>query len=124
MNTPVTLEIARLLKEKGYNEICQAYFNNESLFNSKVIEQDSDDWNGDSYTNDVVSAPTIAEVVMWLWKTHKIWIYIRNFETLPFCSYILQNGESMISFHNGNKGFKTPAEAYQEAVLHTLKNLI
>lgn len=125
MNTNVNHEISLLLKEKGYDKICQAYFKNESLFNSIVIEQDSDNWNGDSYTNDVVSSPTISEVVIWLYEKHNLHIEILLSDDAPYNTFyyrILRIGQYFTLSHNGIYK-NTPTLAYQEAILYILKNL-
>ena len=131
MNTNVNHEISLLLKEKGYDKICQAYFKNESLFNSRVIEQDSDNWNGNSYSDCVVSSPTISEVIMWLYEKHGIWISVDKVINVKWANnyfdYKIANTDKNKFITQSNIGGvqpNTPTEDYQDAILHTLKNLI
>ena len=56
MTTPVSFEIAKLLKEKGFD--IEIDYGLNQILNLK-------------------SAPTIAEVVMWLYDTHKLDIIVR-----------------------------------------------
>lgn len=72
------------------------------------------------------SAPTIAEAVMWLYEKYNIWISISiningNFEpTIKAYTKVDMAWELQTRMHN----LKTPTEAYTEAILHTLKNII
>ena len=78
MNTHVDFEISQLLKEKGFNEPCQylrvggSYrinFEKEGeLFNNKYPST--------QIPNDWCLCPTIADVVIWLYEKHDIWITV------------------------------------------------
>ena len=122
MNTPVSFEIAKLLKEKGFDDysdkkyIAQCLWQNpnsrEKYKNSEIHKNSSD-----------VVAPTISEVVMWLYEKHGIWISVtlkRHSENKHFAYTIRQaNGiETYLWGHN------SPTEAYEAAIEYTLKNLI
>ena len=99
MNTLVSLEIDRLLLQKGI---------------------------------DMPVSPTIADVVMWLYEKHKIWIYVTIFqtETQFYCqSWIEIPYKETICLKTGKishtpSAFNSPAEAYEAAIKYTLKNLI
>ena len=61
------------------------------------------------------SAPTIAEVVMWLYKKHGFWINV------------YQNSEGSLNFEVDSYGgflYKSPKEAYETAIEYTLNKLI
>ena len=61
------------------------------------------------------SAPTIAEVVMWLYEKHGDWISVVKFEKYSSCTFR----------HNCLfKEYNSPTEAYEAAIEYTLKNLI
>lgn len=72
MNTPVDFELAKLLKDNGFDKIscsdyyhiCEGYPKGYAHCYSDVNAQQE---NG-------ILAPTIAEVVMWLYEKHGIWI--------------------------------------------------
>jgi len=88
MNTPVNLEIHKLLISKGI---------------------------------DMPVQPTIADVVMVLYKKYDIWIYARPYETDKWYSIVMDIPD------NGSKEFVkhiSPKEAYEAAIIYTLKNLI
>ena len=122
MNTPVNFETAKLLKEKGFDLPCRLLYKSEKELEEGIgVDYD---WNRfNSY-----SAPTIAEVVMWVYEKHGVWIksdVISINKVIKFyCSYYkIVNGFTAIpSQLDGN--FNTPTEAYEAAISYTLKNLI
>lgn len=95
MNTPVTIEIERVLIKKG------------------------------------IAMPvktTIAEVVMWLYEKHGIWISVTkdisvNWANEYFDYYILRHNKSTGSNIGGTQP-TSPTEAYLSAITHVLNNLL
>jgi hypothetical protein len=77
------------------------------------------------------SAPTIAEVVMWLYEKHGIWIkvnwYNKNNNNI-FWSYtvekIAQYPEPIDYTPQNSTNTNSPIEAYEAAIKYTLNNLI
>ena len=94
MNTPVKFELAKLLKEKGYP------FEFITVGELKEVP---------------LNIPTIAEVVMWLYEKHNIWIEV-YFDGHQKNFYIVQNGEEI--------EFNSPTEAYEAAITYCLNNLL
>lgn len=154
MNTHVNFEIAKLLKEKGFSWECRHFYNKDKydkeFFLRTGLEYDSDkeliwDWNLNGgklgrlskiipYPNDsdaiYYSAPTIAEVIMWLYENHRVWIYADSYELGKWCYYHRYNRPSDLS-PNITKGgrysredYNSPTEAYEAAILYALNNLI
>ena len=134
MNKPVKFSTAKLLKEKGFKEPvvkCYATFKENivihSIYNSEIPE----DMNGtrheiipNVYPNPpYYSAPTIAQVIMWLYDKYGIWIGVQkdwdDGECLGF--------EAIIDGNDGittTKTVNSPTEAYEAAILYCLTNLI
>ena len=115
MNTPVSFEIAKLLRGKGFSEkTLQAYV-------YRGIEHQDSSYKGwltkDKLLCDI-SAPTIADVVMWLYEKHEIWIEVRNVYFTDFAPII--KGQSRLELNR----CISPTEAYSQAIEYTLKNLI
>lgn len=117
MNTPVSFEIAKLLKEKGFDEECRLCVEDGDErplpFNcGNTIHRNS--------LHSYYSAPTIAEVVMWLYEKHGIWISVdpENDTDTWFFTISYNNSETIF----GN--YSTPTEAYEAAIEYTLNNLI
>lgn len=69
MTTPVSFEIAKLLKEKEFNKSTSKYFR----YDGKECEYNPFNWNEDL---GFYSRPTIAEVVCWIYTKYNIWIQI------------------------------------------------
>ena len=65
----------------------------------------------------ICSAPTIAEVVIWLYEKHGIWIYAKRGYGWEF---VIEKAETL----NNDGTFNTPTEAYSAAILYTLNSLI
>jgi hypothetical protein len=72
------------------------------------------------------SAPTIAQVVMWLYKKYGIWIEVNlplydDFKfTIIECNTIAGKLLNKIS----DESYDSPTEAYETAIEYTLNNLI
>jgi hypothetical protein len=148
MIQPVSFPTAKLLKEKGFNLPTREFWYKEKS-NSKEycttgIEYDSDrdciwDWNNNSgngiaspYPNKKYkyqcSAPTIAEVVMWLYEKYDIWTvvnisidgtwYFELFNLKDKRNAEIEIPYEIAGYHN------SPTEAYEAAIEYTLENLI
>lgn len=117
MNTIVSFETAKLLKEKGFNNVTLSGYN-------KVTNKPINMYNINSQ-NILISAPTIAEVVMWCFNIHKIWIVsfpeLFNGQIVRFYSCIFEDG---IGEDDGDGFFNSPIEAYEQAIKYVLTNLI
>ena len=125
MNTPVKYELAKLLKEKGFDEptlLCYDKCDMLASYAETVFKPKN--YNTSGY---VKSAPTIAEVVMWLYEEHKLWIYIiyekglfhNNIEDTTHTALF---EEDCRVFNMCN--YKTPIEAYEAAIKYCLENII
>ena len=129
MNKPVNYELAELLKEKGFNlKVVNYYhFKKLSLISDKerqvegLVNYNPINWN--FVKEHFTSAPSIAEVLMWLYEKHGIWIsvlYQRHSEGKHWKYNIRQaNGiETVLWEHN------TLKEAYEAAIEYALKEVI
>jgi len=76
MNTLVNFEIAKLLKEKGFDLYCVwSYWNSELTSRTPGYALEDGTTSQENYWDfDRYYAPTIADVVMWLYEKHGIWI--------------------------------------------------
>lgn len=134
MKTQVNFEIAKLLREKGFNEPCtQLYFDGE--LKDITIQKVSYD---DTLSSRYYIAPTIAEVVMWLYEKHTIWIGVeltdntREFYFQPTIwtskdrdfhdEDMIDQAKSICKWKEWQ--YNSPAEAYEAAITYTLENLI
>ena len=125
MNTPVSFELAKLLKEKGFNGICKNIYaygrENQTIENLSELDNNND--------RGYWLAPTIAEVVMWIHKEKGLWINViyMGFELKYSWSIdiITTSGSNWDSYgEEDDVYYNSPTEAYEAAIEHTLKNLI
>lgn len=124
MNTPVSFEIAKLLKEKRITIGGFKYYDNGGVLNHSV---------GFIYSNSgLFLAPTISEVVMWLYEKHGIWINVSITIQKEYYYQCLDiTGKKDPTKNNypsrmckpGNY-FNSPTEAYEVAIEYCLTNLI
>ena len=116
MTEPVNPEIAKLLKENGFDKKVLNCYNIENNNISTAPHHELSNFNAGVH----YSAPTIAEVVMWLYKEHGIWISVdlENYTGTWFFTISYNNSETIF----GN--YSTPTEAYEAAIEYTLNNLI
>lgn len=137
MNKEVNFEISKLLKEKGFDELCNNHYSQalfegtnpdwEGVFPKYSVFKHSDShYNSKPNNNDSwfeCSAPTIAEVVMWLYEKHGIWISVQK----DWDDSICLGWEAKIDFSDGVRITETVnsiREAYDFAIKYVLKNLI
>lgn len=137
MNKEVSFPIAKLLKEKGYSWECENFYKkgkyDKKFYLTTGVEYDSDrncvwDWNlngGKSgmlskvipYPNESTaiyySAPTISDVVMWLYEKRGIWISVNSIDDSTIFRHCFSNID-----------FNSPTEAYEVAIEYTLTKLI
>lgn len=131
MNTTLDFELSLLLKEKGYDEWTTTWHQRgEGVVGCVEGRRDYYNRKGEVYT----SAPTIAEVCMWLYEKHGIWIYVgcRGLEGQEEKTVFIPNGRFVPA--KTKNGFEidpilygpknTPKEAYESGIEYTLKNLI
>lgn len=126
-----SFEVAKLLKEKGFNEKCRGGYHSEFDDNDNPIVM-LEEWAARPYNNDFMdegflcSAPTLQMAMRWLRDTHNISIE-------PFVDF--GSGDDYwwtvdISKIKKNglitelSGYKTYEQAVEAALKYTLKNLI
>lgn len=119
MNTSVKFELAKPLKEKGFDK--KGCLEEKWLGNKYVGKKEIPVF-GISRTSVL---PTIADVVMWLYEKHGIYIQV-----------ISKNVSNQMSFRFELKRFQwdscvsdsilynSPTEAYSAGIEYTLKKLI
>ena len=110
MNTPVKFELAKLLKEKGFPLKNTGYAYNK---NGELVDPCFSIWE--------CEAPTIAEIVMWLYEKHGIWISVDYDQEIQWYYNIVD-----ISEEGGYlvDKFNSHIAAYLAAIDYTLNNLI
>jgi len=120
MITTVTFEQAKLLKEKGFDEPCRFVHDNFDNIEDWVDIDGTMHKNSDKNASVYYSAPTIAEIICWLYEKHNIWIWVEKYEVdTTFIPQIPKaNLQKVLGYYN------SPTEAYSKAIEYTLTNLI
>ena len=116
MNTPISFEIAKLLKEKGYDESCNRWYHDMGMLGipSMSIQE---------FNDGGLPAPTIADVLMWLYEKHEYWCY--SYTNGKIWYPCIQHKFGDMAILSGKIGtFNSPTEAYEAAINYTLNNLI
>lgn len=109
MTTRVNFEIAKLLTCTNFNP--------RSVDSGYVIStgEISHDYTVDYINGSAMAAPTIAEVIMWLYDNHDIWITVSHTHLYGFMweAQGVTNGE-----------YFSPTDCYAAAIEYTLNNII
>jgi hypothetical protein len=142
MNKRVSFLIAKLLKEKEFNENCRFGYNgffephHIGLIEFGYLQQNSE------LLKFTYTAPTIADVVMWLHEKHGIWInvsptiieynyrkdsigfiyHITKLET--YLNYGKMYGSEDVGIFQNSYYYNSPTEAYQSSIEYALNKLI
>lgn len=113
----VPFETAKALKEKGYNSLCDYYYEPDKQLYFGVIRVSNDKLDYKDCGN--CSAPTYHEVVDWLWKKGKfVFAEYRAYEN-DWAGFIGEiNGEMKYLTE-----FPTREEALNEGILKALEML-
>ena len=148
MNKPVTFEIAKLLKEKGFGLSDDDYIQLPRFYeeNADYVEyavhvgkkynpshnhlgaDTIEDFKAhltmiDNSLDSIYLAPTIAEVVMWLYKKHGIWIDVRYMDDILNFGYTITTIKDNTEQYGIYK-FNYPQQAYSAAIDYILLNNI
>lgn len=129
MNTPINFELAKLLKEKGFDKRVKGFYDTEKELHINY----TDEMNTKGFANRHLpkgeySAPTITEVVMWLYEEHGIWTSVVPYEDEELSQTLWENKTIHISDDYNDSSdytfYHSPTEAYEAAIEYILKNLI
>jgi len=128
MNKQVSFELALLLAENKYDISTDSLYVNNSLIYANGRKCN---WNLEEDYDDIpepVSAPTIADVVMWLYEKHGIWLYceIKGDNFYVKAKRIKSNWRRVVSgvVDNENILFNSPIEAYEAGIKYCLEKVI
>ena len=119
----VSLEVAKLLKEKGYDEYADTIFHDNCYYDERYTRYGLDIFGGD-----YLLIPTLYEVQKWLREKYHIAINIYNvlstngvawkweINNIEKCKSVIDRSESFI-------GFDTYEEALNAGILEALKTI-
>lgn len=122
----VSLQVAKLLKEKGFNEICSAAYSIEDE-NINPLFYGTFQNNGDGYVAGHIAAPTLYEAQKWLWNNHRILVtaFLNNpfSEPYGFVWTIQDAKKEFDSYRNiiSQNVYRSYQEAMNAGILEALK---
>ena len=150
----VSFEVAKLLKEKGFTEMCSRCYGISVRHNGKDIDEDEEyelKSNGkgneieyvdggqpycmhdnNSFSSSVYAAPTLQMAMKWLRKVHKIFIAIN---IIPHTTVTMEQKYYFFKLFKDRRPYNFPLdysvkyypsyeEAIEAALKYSLKNLI
>lgn len=126
MTTPVTFELAKLLKEKGFDSATNTHYWLEDELNPEVVYSKTPRQGFFKEYGGSLLAPTTSEVVMWLYEKHDIWVVV-NVDIQNrwyFELFNLKDKRNAEILTDDEYWFNSPTEAYEAAIEYTLNNLI
>lgn len=143
MNKEVNFELAKLLKKKGFEGDYSHFYTspNSKMFGLDEHKREFPIKNiskklytiGEYVTlniENVYPAPTISEVVMWIYEKHKLWINVTigHDENKIWYDAYIERVELGYNYDPVNNYFdisgESPTSAYTAAIEYTLTNLI
>jgi hypothetical protein len=133
----VPYNIAKLLKEKGFDEPCFREGNPHGhiMWRFGCTDDENDTLNikdiiSQKLHEDFIGIPLYQSVQNWLLEKHGIWIYVDTHEFGKWC-YNFKNVKPSINHPKinevgqfGLEDYNTPQEAMNSAIEYCLKNLI
>lgn len=124
----VSFEVAKLLKEKGFDDLCIFKYNSEGM---KVKAGNAiDEWSNTELEEDEYSAPTHQMAMKWLREAHKIVIVIDAYHADHWERYIdcfeinIYSHASTMIVPNEIAHHTDYTEAVEAALKYSLEKLI
>lgn len=113
----ISFETAKLLKEKGFDEECRAFYVKSKecgieLFHAK------ESYNYNNNVHPCTSAPTLQMAVKWLREVHNISVWVEGHKRYMPNIYSKERGLEALFYRNSYE------EACEAAIKYCLENLI
>lgn len=115
----VSLQVAKLLKEKGFNEICSAAYSIEDENINPLFYGTFQNY-GDGYVAGHIAAPTLYEAANWLRENYNIHVTI-DFDESQLWGYSIQECNDKDSFITNDSLFNSYEEALDAGIIKALK---
>lgn len=110
-----SFEVSKLLKEKGFQVLCQKSFRPSDNKEQDII--------GDNLVTNGYSRPTHAVAIEWIRVNFNIWIWITVInEKYTWSLEYISKYDDRVKLTNSD--FNSPQEATEAALLYVLTNLI
>ena len=123
-----SFEVAKLLKEKGFDELCIFKYSSEGVRMKAGVA--IDEWQNSELDDDEYSCPSHAMAMKWLREVHKVLIVIDAYHADHWEGYIdsfeisIYSHASTIIVPNEIAHYTDYEEAVEAALKYSLENLI
>ncbi len=128
MTQPVSWTIAILLREKGFDEKCELgwYLPHPEIAKQNNVEPNTWQLLPMHPLLNQRKAPTIAEVIMWVYEKHNIWVSIEQFNTdvFHFSTRHTKSEYYSVCPSGHRQDYPTPQKAGEAGIKYVLENLI
>lgn len=124
----VSFEVAKLLKEKGFDNEVKSFYGYDSEFKTWEFEED-DRWDTpNNWGSYYCSAPTLQMAMKWLREKYNLEIYLYHDSSKPPFNWwfeIIKYPNTVAEYESGkDEEFDTYEEAGDAAIKYCLENLI
>lgn len=110
----VSFEVAKLLKEKGFNKIClRTYFDYGEM--SRIYDEDEGVYN-ENLLPSIIAAPTHQMAMKWLREKHGIHIVIHPSSGVYYGKYCLSIYVQRVKNKDFHLTYQTHEDTYEKAV--------
>jgi hypothetical protein len=121
----VSFEIAKILKQKGFDEDCRARYGSAGSFSYEKYPIES----SGAEMHNAILAPTIQMTLQWLRKKYNLMCVCLPYATTEGIFYAYKifylDHKQLGYFTKKEKsGFDDPKSAYEDAIIYCLENLI
>lgn len=120
----VSFTVAKLLKEKGFDEECYAYYNIFYDNDGKVLKLWRKYPHRAQPNSDYLNVPTLQMAMKWLRNIHGLFIHIDVIREASCWLVDIQDIRGDVSVYPIKKEFPNYEEACEEAIKYCLENLI
>ena len=125
----VSFETSKLLKEKGFNGLCTAYYDCFTTDNFHCGYEPTDFNSIDTKIRDIVAAPTLQMAMKWLREVHNLVIQIEFIDFLEHGEvwlYSIIERKTIKRLTDKDEDFTEHSyeEAAEAAIKYCLENLI
>lgn len=114
----VSFEVAKLLKDKGFDWASRLWYNSNGIVSQKYIEPTNNILGKDEHFPCV----TNQIVMKWLREVHSIFIQVELYKYDDYCFEVFQNAHRLIV--EKDEVYKSYEEACEAAIKYCLENLI
>ena len=111
----VSFETAKLLKEKGFNGLCTAYYDCFTTDNFHCGYEPTDFNSIDSKIRNIIAAPTLQMAIKWLKEEHNLgviphWSQVSGEFSCRIYDLTKKGSQEYHSIRGSFDGFEEPAE--------------